>query len=112
MTDNRQEQEQAALFRQIGLMFADFPELSVLFTIPSDANNNGVPGLCLPVARGPWHSLYIVLPGTKWKFTPDQERWQRVLRLHQNRVEVCQSWQVAIELLKNYLRCEPGGTKK
>ena len=40
----------------------------------------GVPDLCLPVARGRYHGLYIELKTPTGKATPDQEWWVERLK--------------------------------
>lgn len=40
----------------------------------------GVPDLCLPVARGGYHGLYLEMKTEKGKVSPDQQAWLEALR--------------------------------
>lgn len=65
--------EQEALFRWAAFVRGRFPEIDLLYHIPNGGSRNrleaanlkrqgvksGVPDLCLPVARGKYHGLYI-----------------------------------------------------
>lgn len=67
--------EQTKLFNWIAFARAATPELDMLYHIPNGGSRNkreaanlkrqgvraGVPDLCLPVARGDYHGLYIEL---------------------------------------------------
>lgn len=69
--------EQTKLFNWVVLARGKYPELDMLYHIPNGGSRNkieaanlrrqgvrsGVPDLCLPVARGNYHGLYIEL---KW----------------------------------------------
>ena len=70
-----EEQEQAAVFQWAALMENQLPELELLHHIPNGGLRSkteavrfkrtgvkaGIPDICLPVARGAWHGLYIEL---------------------------------------------------
>ena len=67
--------EQEALFRWVAFARSGMPDLDMLYHIPNGGSRNrkeaynlklqgvraGVPDLCLPVARGKFHGLYIEL---------------------------------------------------
>lgn len=67
--------EQEALFRWAAFVRGRFPEIDLLYHIPNGGSRNrleaanlkrqgvkaGVPDLCLPVASGKYHGLYIEL---------------------------------------------------
>lgn len=69
-------EEQIALFEWARLQTGRFPELALLYHVPNGGSRNkieaarlraqgvksGVPDLCLPVARGASHGLYICRP--------------------------------------------------
>ena len=75
--------DQETVFQWAALMRPRYPELYLLYHIPNGGSRNaleaanlkrqgvkaGVPDLCLPVARGKYHGLYIELKkeGTRLK---------------------------------------------
>jgi len=63
----------------------------------------GVPDLHLPVAMHGYHSLYIELKKKGGKVSPSQTEWHIALRLQNNCVVVCYSWEEAASTLQNYL---------
>lgn len=72
-------EEQTELFAWAELLRGRFPELRLLYHVPNGGSRNrieaarlqaqgvkaGVPDLCLPVARGKYHGLYIELKRTR-----------------------------------------------
>ena len=64
---------------------------------------SGVPDLCLPVARGGNHGLYIELKAGKNTTTENQRRWLEYLRQQGYYTAVCYGWQKAAELIERYL---------
>lgn len=74
-----EEEEQAILFRWAELSRATMPELEMLYHIPNGGLRSkteaarfkaagvkaGVPDICLPVARGEYHGLYIELKDSR-----------------------------------------------
>ena len=109
--------EQQALFRWAAFARCNYPELDMLYHIPNGGSRNGkeaanlkrqgvkagVPDLCLPVARGSYHGLYIELKYSKNKPTELQEGWLTRLRQQGYVAEVCYGWEYAAEVLKKYL---------
>ena len=93
------------------------PELKLLYHVPNGGKRDvktgralkrqgvkaGVPDLCLPVARGGYHGLYIELKVGKNKTTRKQEGWIAALRQQGNYVSVCYGWEEAKETIENYL---------
>lgn len=63
----------------------------------------GVPDLCIPVARGGYHSLYIEMKAKGGKVTPKQREWIDVLRGQGMCAFVCYGAESAIELIKRYM---------
>lgn len=112
--------EQMALFRWAAFARGKYPELDLLYHIPNGGSRNkieaanlkrqgvksGVPDLCLPVARGGWHGLYIELKYGKNKPTANQRAWMHALMLQGYAVAVCYGWQEAVEALTKYLEVE------
>ena len=68
-------QEQMTLFSWAAMQSGKYPELNLLYHVPNGGSRHkaeagrlraegvkaGVPDLCLPVARGQYHGLYIEL---------------------------------------------------
>lgn len=115
--------EQTALFRWIAdAAVYEYPELELLYHIPNGGTRNraeaahlkqqgvksGVPDLCLPVARGKWHGLYIEMKAGKNKTTENQDRWIESLRKQGYVAEVCYGYRQAAEILVQYLSLGKG----
>lgn len=110
--------EQTALFRWAGFMSGQFPEIEMLYHIPNGGSRNkieaahlkqqgvkaGVPDLCLPVARGEYHGLYIELKYGKNKPTENQKRWIKLLRSQNYKAEVAYGWEEASKIILEYLK--------
>lgn len=110
--------EQTALFRWASLMSGQFPEIEMLYHIPNGGSRNkieaahlkqqgvkaGVPDLCLPVARGEYHGLYIELKYGKNKPTENQKRWINLLRSQNYKAEVAYGWEEASGIILEYLK--------
>lgn len=106
-----------------------YPELDLLYAIPNwrgigkpfitksglklpplemvrwkqEGVKKGVPDLCLPVARGHYHALYIEMKRNDGVLTEDQKKWHEKLVAYENLVLVCYSADEAIEKIKDYL---------
>lgn len=63
----------------------------------------GVPDLCIPVARGGYHSLYIEMKAEGGKPTEAQARWIWRLREEGMCAWVCYGAENAIPLIDRYL---------
>ena len=63
----------------------------------------GVPDLCIPVARGRYHGLYIEMKVGRNKPTALQAEWIRRLRENGYAAAVCWGADSAIETLRRYL---------
>ncbi len=112
-----EHQEQATLFRWAAFAEARWPVLGLLHAIPNGGHRNkiaaarlkaegvraGVPDLCLPVARGRWHGLYIELKADGGRASPAQIRWIGALRRQGYRVELCVGWIAARRVIEDYL---------
>ncbi len=108
--------EQVALIRWAEL--SGIPELQLLFAIPNGGQRHpavarklrdeglkpGVPDLCLPVARGNYHGLFIEMKVGKNKPTANQAQWISELRRQGYRVEVCYGYDEAMVMIENYLK--------
>lgn len=114
--------EQALLMSWAALASGRQPALALLYAIPNGGHRHpavagklkaegvksGVPDLCLPVACGGYHALYIEMKaGPTSRVTPNQKAWHAALREQGNAVRVCYSWEQAKDELSRYL--ESGG---
>ena len=95
-----------------------YPELRLLYHIPNGGRRDliearhlketgvkpGVPDLCLPVARGTYHGLYVEMKDETGKERPEQVWWREELTAQGYRSVVCHGWESAIGVLKWYLK--------
>lgn len=109
--------EQAQLFEWAEMMSGTHPELALMYHIPNGGSRNaleaanlkrqgvkaGVPDICLPVARGRWHSLYIEMKYGNNKPTDKQLEWLLALNRQGNGVRVCYSCKEAAAAILRYL---------
>ena len=110
--------EQVALIRWATLSSGAFPELRLLHAIPNggarhvrvgrklraEGVKRGVPDLCLPVARGGFHGLYIELKRPRGgRLSAEQRAWIKALREQGYCAEVCAGATEAIKVIKRYL---------
>ncbi|MCI9110288.1 VRR-NUC domain-containing protein [uncultured Clostridium sp.] len=112
-----ESQEQKALFKWAGIAEQQFPELKLLHHIPNGGKRDlktasnlkregvkaGVPDMCLPVARGKYHGLYIELKTIKGKVHKSQKEWLDALEEEGYAVKVCYGWLEARETIEGYL---------
>lgn len=110
-------EEQEALFRWAAYMKGLYPEIELLYHIPNGGSRNpaeaanlkrqgvkaGVPDLCLPVARGRYHGLYIELKVGRNKPSDKQKKWLLALNAQGYAAAVCYGWESAAETIKKYL---------
>lgn len=110
-------QEQRALFQWAGYAEQQYPELKLLHHIPNGGKRDsmtavnlkregvkaGVPDICLPVARGQYHGLYIELKAGKNKTTAKQKEWLNALNQEGYATKVCYGWSEAGETIEKYL---------
>lgn len=96
----------------------EWPELRMLYHIPNEGKRSrkngarmkaeglksGVPDICLPVARGGHHGLYIELKRRKdSKVTEEQLEWIADLVAQGYVAAVCRGCDEAISLITRYL---------
>lgn len=113
--------EQQWLFRWARMQEGAHPELRLLYHVPNEGKRghaaasrakaeglrSGVPDICLPVARGGFHGLYIELKRQKGgRLSEVQQGWIDALRAQGYRAEVCLGFDEASEMLLAYLREE------
>lgn len=114
-----ESEEQQALFEWAAIQSGAYPDLELLYHIPNGGRRSkaeagrfkaegvksGVPDLCLPVARGGFHGLYIELKRIKGgKIDPGQEAWIAALTKQGYHAAVCRGWIEASKALIWYLR--------
>lgn len=114
-----EEQEQETLFAWAAANEAAHPALRLLFAIPNGGYRHkqtavrmkrtgvkpGVPDMCLPVACGGHHSLWIELKRRKGgHVSVTQRTWQRMLEDEGNLCMVCYGWEDAARCITDYLR--------
>ena len=93
------------------------PELALLHSIPNGGYRAigeasrlkasgvlaGVPDICLPVARGGYHGLYIELKTSTGRVSADQKIVIARLQEQGYQVEICRGAEEAIDTIKKYL---------
>ena len=117
-TTAHEDAEQATLFTWAGMKSGQRPELRLLFHIPNGGSRGkaeaarfkaegvkaGVPDLFLPVARGPYHGLFIEMKRQKGgKVSDAQKEWIAALIDQGYLAVVCYGWKDAAELIEDYL---------
>lgn len=94
-----------------------WPELKLLHHVPNGGTRDavegrhlkeqgvksGVPDLCLPVARGQYHGLYIELKTEVGSPSENQLWWGEQLLNQGYMWEVCYGWEAAVRVLEWYL---------
>ena len=71
---------------------------------------SGVPDLCLPVARGASHGLYIELKRQRGgRISEEQVRWINGLLKQGYAAAICKGWQEAASVITDYLRQKTEG---
>lgn len=118
-----EHQEQKALFEWAEAQKGKWPELRLLFAIPNaggytggygrnvarvlsmlaEGVKPGVPDICLPVARGQYHGLFIELKTEKGKATSIQQAWILALREEGYCTAIRHGWPAAASLIEKYL---------
>ena len=114
--------EQQMLMEWARLAACKWPELRLMHHIPNEGKRSvasgaqlkrmglrkGVPDICLPVARGGYHGLYIELKRrTGGSLRADQREWIEALRQQGYYADVCRGWDEAARTISEYMR---GGT--
>lgn len=111
--------EQMSVFEWAEWNKAKYPELALMFHIPNESNvpvqyrvklkkmglKSGVPDICLPVARGGYHALYIEMKRTKRSAISEQQKWT-IAKLNAvgNIAIICKGAEQAIENIIEYLK--------
>lgn len=112
-----EHQIQSAFIDWVRLCESMVPELGLIYAIPNGGWRNrvvaaklkaegvkpGVPDLHLPVARGPWHSLYLETKAPGKDQRPEQKELAWKLMKAGNLVKVCHSVDDLIRETEEYL---------
>ncbi len=113
--------EQQRLFQWAAYQSGAYPELELMYHIPNGGSRNkaeagrfkaegvksGVPDICLPVARGGNHGMYIELKRVKGgRVSANQIAWIERLTKQGYCAAVCNGWETAAEAIMRYLREE------
>ena len=112
--------EQEALFAWALYAAGTMPELGLMFHVPNGGSRNrieaaklkrqgvraGVPDICLPVARGGFHGLFVELKYGRNKATDRQTAWLDALRSQGYLAVECVGWDTAREVITKYLKGE------
>ena len=102
-----------------------YPELALLFHIPNGGSRDlreaahmkeqgvkpGVPDLCLPVARGSYHGLYVEMKAPRGKESDVQKWWGTQLRIQGYFVALARGWEQAVQIIEMYLNLVEGGSE-
>lgn len=109
--------EQETLFSWAEHMQHIYPCLALLHHIPNGGYRNtaeaarlkrqgvkpGVPDICLPVARGAFHGLYIELKAEGGTASKKQKEWIEALRKEGYAAYICEGWIEAKTKIENYI---------
>ena len=110
--------EQTQLFTWAQYASGKYPELALMYHIPNGGKRSkaeaarfkaqgvkaGVPDVCLPVARGKYHGLYIELKRVKGgRVSAAQEEYIEALRKQGYKVTVCFGMEQARDVIVEYL---------
>ena len=114
--------EQQRLFLWARMQSGKDPCLTLMYHIPNEGKRSratggrlraeglkaGVPDICLPVACGGCHGLYIELKRQHGgRLLPAQAEWMEKLKAQGYQVALCHGWEAASEIILEYLK---GGT--
>ena len=112
-------EEQKWLLEWVELNKPAHPELELFYHIPNEGKRTfqtgnelkrqgmkrGVPDNCLPVARGPYNSLYIELKRKRGSKTSEEQKlWIANLNKAGNRAIICYGWEQAAAEITKYLK--------
>lgn len=113
-----QEQKNLIRWSQQPQIRERYPCLKLLFHIKNEDRNatpatiaidraagvkKGVPDLCLPVAAGGYHGLYIEMKAPHGRTRPEQDWWLSALAGQGYRTAVCHGWEDGTSVLTEYL---------
>jgi hypothetical protein len=117
LMNNFEHQEQVALFRWLGIMSGQHPELKMAFAIPNGGHRHiavarklkaegvkpGVPDVFLAHPAKGKNGMFIEMKSAKGKVSPEQAEWLSFLDGDGYQAELCFSWLEAARLICEYL---------
>lgn len=117
MASERQHQQAVMKWARQPSIREQWPELALLHHIKNETTGGaaevaadkamgvkkGVPDLCLPVARGGFHGLYIEMKTPSGKASEAQRWWVMALKEQGYRAAVCHGYDAAVAELCWYL---------
>lgn len=122
-----EHEEQAALIQWAKIYEHTYPVLRLLYAIPNGAKlpfskklggarfssegrklkdeglKKGVSDLCLPVARGGYHGLYLEMKAMDGKLSADQKEWVKLLMQEGYLALAAYGFDQGREVLENYI---------
>jgi hypothetical protein len=113
--------EQELVMRWADGQVDSWPELALLYAIANGGFRSkrtaatlkrtgvkrGVPDLCLPVARGGFHGLYVEMKRLKGgRLSPEQKHWLNELSAQGYETTCCEGHEAAIAVIKDYLAAD------
>ena len=113
----REGQIQASLFEWAALSAGKHPELKLMFHVPNGNKRDvvtgyhlkqqgvkaGVPDICLPVARGQFHGLFLELKADGGRLQETQRQWIDDLSRQGYKAVVCFGFDEARAAIEGYL---------
>lgn len=113
-----EDREQEDVFRWANNSLGRYPELWLMYHVPNGGRRNGreaakfkrmgvkpgVPDLCLPVARGPYHALYVEMKALNGRVSDAQKERMKRLAEAGNACCVCFGAPDAIRAIEDYLK--------
>lgn len=114
---NSESANQKALMCWCAMNYEIYPELKYFYAIPNGGRRDvitgarmkaegvkaGVPDLFLPIKRGIYSGLYVELKKSNGVVSDDQSKWIDFLPTQGFGVIVCYSWEVARDIIIQYL---------
>lgn len=115
-----EQQQQKRVVKWCAEHEADLPELKLLYHVPNERRctpqqgrqlklmgvRAGVPDLCLPVARGEFHGMFLEMKTAGGRVSENQKQWLENLTAQGYFCRVCYSWAEAVTALETYLTGE------
>lgn len=111
---------QTALFKWAGASSGKYPELRLMFHIPNGSKRDivtgynlkqqglkaGLPDICLPVARGQYHGLYLELKSERGRLQENQRAWLDALSRQGYKAVTAYGFDEARVAIEEYLKGE------
>lgn len=99
-----------------------WPDLKLLFHVKNETTEGarqvavdrasgvkpGVPDLCLPVARGKYHGMFVELKNETGRLRKEQKWWLNELGIEGYFATVCHGWESAVRTISWYMEGAEG----